>query len=240
VTGTPSERDERTAGTAAGTGTDPALEEQAHETVEQLVRAQLSKALGGGRGVVESAVPTVAFTITWLTSHELRLSIGVAVGVAVVLLAVRLVQRQTIQFVGNSLVGIGIGALFAARSGEAIDALLPGIIYNAVYSVVLVGTVVIGWPLVGFMIGSVMGDPTAWHRDRPIVRLCSWLTLMLALPCVVRVVVQYPLYAADQLAWLATAKIFMGWPLQVVSLLGMAYLLGRNHTPLEQPAPPRG
>lgn len=215
-----------------GTDVDGTVDDPVHETVEQLVRHQLSKALGGMRGVVEAAVPTAAFTVSWLVLHELRLAIGVAVAIAVLLLVVRLVQRQTIQFVGNSLVGIGIGALFAARSGEAIDALLPGIIYNAVYAVVLVGTVVIGWPLVGFMIGSVMGDPTAWHHDRPVVKLCSWLTLMLALPCIVRVVVQYPLYAGDQLAWLATAKIFMGWPLQVASLAGMAYLLGRNHTPL--------
>ena len=204
-----------------------------YESVEQLVRAQLSKALGGGRGVLEGALPTIAFTVTWLTTKELRLALGVSIGIAVVLLVLRLVQRQTIQFVGNSLVGIGIGALFAARSGKAIDALLPGIIYNAVYAVVLVGTVVIGWPLVGFMLGSVMGDPTAWHSDRPVVRLCNRLTLMLALPCVARVLVQYPLYQADQLAWLATAKIFMGWPLQVASLAGIVYLLARNHTPLE-------
>ena len=209
-----------------------------YESVEQLVRAQLSKALGGGRGVLEGALPTIAFTVTWLTTKELRLALGVSIGIAVVLLVLRLVQRQTIQFVGNSLVGIGIGALFAARSGKAIDALLPGIIYNAVYAVVLVGTVVIGWPLVGFMLGSVMGDPTAWHNDRPVVRLCNRLTLMLALPCVARVLVQYPLYQADQLAWLATAKIFMGWPLQVASLAGIVYLLARNHTPLEPAVAP--
>lgn len=203
-----------------------------YDTVEQMVRAQLSKALGGGRGVIEGAVPTIVFTVTWLTMRDLRLAIGLSIGVAVVLLIVRIAQRQTVQFVANSLIGIGIGALFAARSGEAIDALLPGIIYNAVYAVVLVGTVVIGWPLVGFMIGSVMGDATAWHQDKPVVRLCNRLTLMLALPCVVRVLVQFPLYQADQLAWLATAKIFMGWPLQVASLAGIAYLLGRNHTPL--------
>ena len=207
-----------------------------YETVEQLVRAQLSKALGGGRGVLEGALPTIAFTVTWLTTRELRLALGLSIGLAVVLLGLRLAQHQTIQFVGNSLVGIGIGALFAARSGNAIDALLPGIIYNAVYAVVLVGTVVVGWPLVGFMLGSVMGDPTAWHNDRPVVRLCNRLTLMLAVPCVARVLVQYPLYQADQLAWLATAKIFMGWPLQVASLAGIVYLLARNHTPLEPAA----
>lgn len=219
------------------TTTGDLVPEPVHETVEQLVRARLANALGGTRGVVEGAVPTIAFTILWLSTRDLPVAIGVSVGVAVVLLVARLAQRQTVQFVANSLVGIGIGALFAARSGEAIDALLPGIIYNAAYSVLLVGTVVIGWPIVGFMLGSVMGDPTAWHDDKPVVKLCNRLTLMLALPCVARVLVQYPLWQADQLAWLATAKIFMGWPLQVAALAGMAYLLSRNRTPIAA-APP--
>jgi hypothetical protein len=220
---------------SSGTTADEISNRPAYATVEQLVRAQLARALGGTRGVVEGAVPTIAFTVLWLTTRDLRLAIGVSIAVAVALLAVRLLQRQTVQFVANSLFGIGIGAIFAARSGEAIDAFLPGILYNGVYAVLLVGSVAVGWPLLGFMIGSVMGDATAWHNDKPVVRLCSRLTLMLAVPCVVRVLVQYPLYEADQLAWLATAKIFMGWPLQVASLGGMAYLLGRNATPLAAP-----
>jgi len=81
-----------------------------------------------------------------------------------------------------------------------------------------------------------MGDATAWRQDRQLVRLCSRLTLVLAVPCVARVLVQYPLYLADAIGWLATAKIFMGWPLQVAALAVMAILLGRNHTPIERPA----
>ncbi len=57
-------------------------------------------------------------------------------------------------------------------------------------------TNLIRWPLVGFMVGSVTGDPTAWHRDRQVVRLCSLLTWLLVLPCVVRVVVQAPVWLA--------------------------------------------
>ena len=50
------------------------------------------------------------------------------------------------------------------------------------------------------MVGSVAGDPTAWHRDPQVVRLCRNLTWMLALPCVVRVAVQLPIYLAGQAA----------------------------------------
>lgn len=204
-----------------------------YATVEQLVRAQLAKALGGVRGMIEGAVPTAAFTVAWLTSRELRLSLAISVGLAALLVVARIAQRQTVQFVLNSLVGIGIGALFAMRSGEAKDVFLPGILYNGAYGAGMLVSILVGWPLVGFLIGTVTGDPTGWHADKPIVRLCTQLTWLLAAPCILRVLVQYPLYAADQLGWLATAKIVMGWPLQVAALAAMALLLGRNHTPLK-------
>jgi len=219
------------------------------ETVEQVVRGQLSKALGGRRGMLEAAVPTLAFTILFVSTKDLRLAVGVSVAVAVVLLAVRLVHRSTVQFVLNSLVGIGIGALFAWRSAQsggdandqALAYFLPGMIYNTGYAVLMVVSTLVRWPLVGFMVGSVAGDPTEWHRDSQVVRLCRNLTLMLALPCVVRVVVQLPLYLAGKaaedagpmVAALGVSKIVMGWPLQIAALAGMAWLLARNATPVE-------
>ena len=34
----------------------------------------VAKALGGVRGIVEAAVPTVAFTVTWITTEDLQAS----------------------------------------------------------------------------------------------------------------------------------------------------------------------
>ncbi len=214
-----------------------------YDTVEQLVRSRLSHALGGKRGMLEGAVPTIAFTLTWVSSRDLRLSLALGAGLAVLLLAVRLAQRQSPQFVLNSLFGIGIAAVFALRSGEAQDAFLPGIIYNAGYAVVLIASVLARWPVVGFLIGSVTGDPTGWRRDAGLVRLCSRLTLVLALPCVLRVAVQYPLWLGgeDMVAWLGAAKIALGWPLQIGVLAVMVWMLSRNATPLAAPlAAPEG
>ena len=223
------------------------------ETVEAVVRAQLSKALGGRRGMVEAAVPTLLFTIVWLTTRELQLALMVSVAVALLLLAVRLVQRSTVQFVVNALVGIGIGWLFvtmSARNGgsendQALAYFLPGILYNTVYSLVLSFTCLIRWPLMGFMVGSVTGDPTAWHKDPQVVRLCTTLTWLLVLPCLLRVLVQGPIWlaassgamdAGTAVAALGILKIVLGWPLQLASLAGMVWLLSRNHTPVESPA----
>ena len=218
-------------------------------TVEQVVRAQLSKALGGRRGMLEAAVPTLAFTLIFVTTKRLELAVGVSVAAAVLLLVVRLVQRSTPQFVLNSLVGIGIGAYFAWRSArgggdaneQALAYFVPGLVYNAAYATLMLFSTVVRWPLVGFMVGSVAGDPTEWHRDRQVVRLCRNLTWMLAVPCVARVAVQLPIYLAGQaaddaspmVAALGVSKVVMGWPLQIAALAGMAWLLGRNSTPVD-------
>jgi hypothetical protein len=220
------------------------------ETVEAVVRGQLSKALGGRRGMVEAAVPTLLFTITWLSTRELPTALVASLVVALALLVVRLVQRSSIQFVMNAIFGIGIGWLFvtmSARSGgseddKALAFFLPGIIYNTGYSVLLAFTCLIGWPLMGFMVGSVTGDPTAWHRDRQVVKLCSLLTWVLVAPCILRVAIQAPIWLSAKsgaieadaaIAVLAILKIAMGWPLQLAALALMVWLLARDRTPVQ-------
>jgi hypothetical protein len=214
----------------------------AHETVEAAVRAQLAKAFGGVRGIIEAAVPTIAFTLSWITTESLKTSLIVSISLAVLLLVARVVQRSTPQFVINSLIGIAIGAFFASRSGDAKDYFLPGILWNAAYSVAMLLSIVTRWPVVGFLIGSVTNDPVGWRKDPGIVKLCSRLTWFLMVPCVVRVAVQGPVYlfgGGDQaVAALGFAKIVMGWPLQVAALAAMLWLLGRGRTPIKPPVAP--
>jgi hypothetical protein len=199
--------------------------------------------------MLEAAVPTILFTVTFILGKDLQRALLVSVAAAVVLLVVRLAQRSNVQFVVNSLFGIGIGAFFAWRSAQgggdandqALAYFLPGIIYNAVYAVVISLSILVRWPVVGFMVGSVSGDPTAWHRDPQVVKLSSHLSWLLVVPCVIRVAVQFPLYLAGRsgamepdaaVAALGFSKIIMGWPLQLAALAGMVWLLARNRTPV--------
>ena len=65
---------------------------------------------------------------------------------------------------------------------------------------------------------------------------------MLVAPCILRVVVQAPIYIAGKekamdpaaaVAALGIAKLAMGWPLQLASLALMVWLLARNATPVD-------
>ncbi|GAB3490974.1 DUF3159 domain-containing protein [Nocardiopsis coralliicola] len=227
--------------TAAGDSADGAAQGApvSEGTVEAVVRGQLAKALGGKRGMLEAAVPTIGFTVSYLVFQDVPTALAVGVGAAVVLGAVRLLQRSSVQFVVNSLFGIGIAAVFALRSGDAEDFALPGIIYNAVYAAVLTLTILIRWPAIGLLIGAVTGDPSGWRSSPAVVKLSSRMTWLLVLPCVIRVAVQLPLWwaaknnIAETFAFLGIAKVAMGWPLQVAALAGMVWLLARGRTPMD-------
>jgi hypothetical protein len=201
--------------------------------VEEFVRYQLGQSLGGARGMVESALPFVAFTIAWVVSRQLYPAIGAAVGTALVLAMIRLLQRQSIKYVAQAVIPTAIAVLIATRTGRAQDVFLPGILYNGALAVLSVLTVIIRRPLVGFIIGAAVGDPTGWAKDRGLVRMTSKLTLVLAVPYVTRFVIQMPLFLAGEVVWLGVAKVLLGWPLLIAALTVMGVMLSKGKTPME-------
>jgi hypothetical protein len=221
------------------------------DTVEAVVRRQMAASLGGRRGMVEAAVPGLLFTVLWLVTKELTLALVVGGAAALLAIVVRLVQRSTLQYAGNAAVGIAIGWVFvrwAASSGgseqeQALAYFLPGLIYTSVYTVVLALTCLVGWPLVGFLIGSAVGDPTAWHQDKQVVRLCTRITWLLLAPGAINVLLQAPVWFLGwrevidpevAVAILGVLRLGVGWAVRILSWGGIVWLLARNATPVER------
>lgn len=201
-------------------------------TVESAVRAHLAVLLGGPRGGVEAALPIALFALAYVVMDGLRPAVVLGVGSALLLLAVRLVQRSSTQFVRNGLLGIALAAGVALATGRAENAFLPGIIQSAAWAVGLGVSVLLRWPAAGFLIGGVIGDATGWRDDPAIVRLSDRLTLVLMIPMVVRVAVQYPLYLAGEVGWLGVTRVALGWPLSLAAFAVIAAILARGRTPL--------
>jgi hypothetical protein len=201
--------------------------------VEEFVRYQLSQSLGGARGMIESALPFIAFTIAWVISRQLYPALAAAVGTALLLALIRLIQRQSIKYVMQAVIPTAIAVLIATRTGRAQDVFLPGILYNGALAVVSLVTVAIRKPLVGFVIGAAVGDPTGWTKDRGLVRMTSKLTLVLAVPYVTRFVIQLPLFLADQVVLLGIAKVVLGWPMLIAALTVIGLMLSKGSTPME-------
>lgn len=201
--------------------------------VEEFVRYQLAQSLGGVRGMLEAALPFVAFTVTWAIGRSLYPALGAALGVALVLGAIRLVQRQSLRYVLTAVFPTAIGAFVATRTGRAEDVFLPGILYNGGLALLSLLTVVVGYPLIGFVIGAAVGEPTSWAKDRGLVRMTSKLTLVLAVPYILRFVIQLPLFLTGQVVWLGIAKVVLGWPLLIAALAVIGLLLSKGKTPME-------
>ena len=203
-------------------------------TVEEVVRHRLVEGVGGLRGSVEAALPTVAFVVVWQTSEQLKPALLAAAGIVLVTLAVRLVQRQTPRYALGSLAAVGIAAVFALRSGRAQDAFLPGILYNSALLALSLVSVLARWPMVGFIVGAAHPEaPFAWREHPGIVRLCSRLTLVLAAMYAIRVAVMLPTYLVGGVALLGLEKIVLGWPLYLLAIAAIGAVLVRGHTPLD-------
>lgn len=203
-------------------------------TVEEVVRHRLAEGVGGLRGSIEAAVPTIAFVVVWTATKDVRTSLIAAAACVLLALAVRLAQRQTPRYALSSLVALAVAAFFALRSGRAQDAFLPGILYSAALLVASVLSVVTRYPMVGFVVGAAHPeDPLSWRRHPGVVRLCQRLTLVLAGLYAVRVAAMLPLYLAGQVTWLGVTKVALGWPLYLLAVAAMGAVLLRGRTPLD-------
>jgi hypothetical protein len=227
---------ERASAGVAGPGSEPPGEatDEPGPTVEAAFRAKVVELFGGARGSTEAVLPFAAFTLAFVITDELHLSLGLGGAAAVALLVLRLVQRSSTQYVRHGLFAIGAGAVIALASGRAETAFLPGIVQNALWAVGLAVSMVVGRPAAGYLIGAVLGDPTGWRERPAVVRLAHRLTLVLLIPMLLRVAIQTPLYLSGEVGWLGVSRVALGWPLTAAALGVAAMMLARGQTPLHR------
>ncbi|MFG6491929.1 DUF3159 domain-containing protein [Microbacterium sp. P03] len=177
-------------------------------------------AMGGWRGVIESVVPGLVFIVVYTLTIDpatqdgnLWLSLGLSVGVAALFTVARLIARQPVNAALGGLIAAGVAAAFAAFTGEASNNFIPGFITNTVYGAAFLVSAVTGWSLIGLAAGFLMGEGVAWRRDKRKRRVFFWLAIAWAALFAARLIVQLPLYFADDVAALGTLKLVMGLPL---------------------------
>lgn len=190
----------------------------------------MAEAIGGWRGAIESALPTIVFiAIVSFNRDALRTAAVIAVGTAVVMGVVRLMRGQTLRYVAGGVVGVALAGFIAARTGRAENFFLPGLILNVVSGIAFIASNLVRRPLAGYFAAGLTGrDPFGdWHRD-PACRIPAMrATWVLAALFLSRLAVQVPLYLNDALVALGTAKLAMGVPLTAVALW-LAWLLMRE------------
>lgn len=191
--------------------------------------------LGGLSGLVYSTVPVLVF-VPVNSIWGLTAAIWAALAVATVILVWRLVQRTPVQPAVSGLLGVGVCAFIAYRTGDAKGYFLFGIYTSLLYAAGFVVSILVRRPLVGVIWGMLNGQGSSWRRHRVAVRAYDIATAAWALVFAARYFVQHELYDADRTGWLAVARIGMGWPLTAVALLVTLWAVRRADR-LVEPAP---
>jgi Protein of unknown function (DUF3159) len=151
---------------------------------------------------------------------------------------VRLARRETLQFAFAGLIGVGIAAFISSRTGRAEDFFLPGLLLNAGYATAYAISIWVRWPLIGVIVGPLVGDGMAWRRDPARVRVyvkASWIWVGVFL---VRLAVQLPLYLSGAVVALGIARAAMGVPIFAVAIW-LNYLVLRQGGEISGPGPGR-
>lgn len=188
-------------------------------------------ALGGKRGLIDSGLPALLFLIVFnISGKDINAALYSAFALSILLTLLRLLKRETIQHAFSGLIGVGICALISKRSGNAADFYLPGLWINAAYASLYAITNLIKWPILGVMLGPILGENLLWRKDP--ARLTAyikagwlWVGMFAA-----RLIVQYPLYKSGNINILGTARLLMGYPLFILTAWGTWQILRKTPT----------
>lgn len=183
-------------------------------------RAKVVTALGGKKGIIDSTIPSLIFLITYNVTHNLKACLYISITTAVLLMIWRLIKRDTLTHSISGFIGIAFCGWFAWKTGEAKDYYAPSLWKNSAFALAYLISILIKWPLIGVLLGPILGENLNWRKNparMAAYKKATWIWFALF---AIRLVVQYPLFKANQLNALGIANIFLGFPLYLVTLWG--------------------
>ncbi len=188
-------------------------------------RDKVLAAFGGKKGLIDSGIPSIIFLITFNVKHDLHTALYASVAISILLTIIRLAKRDTVQHAFSGLIGALICAWFANRTGNPSDVFLPKLLTNLAYGSAYLIANLAGWPVLGLMLGPILGENLLWRRD-PIRKAAylraGWLWVGMFFT---RIAVQYPIYRSGNVNLLGTVNLAMGYPLFLATAYGSWLIL---------------
>lgn len=183
-------------------------------------KAKVVTALGGKKGIIDSTIPSLIFLLTYNVTHNLKACLYISITTAALLMIWRLIKRDTLTHSISGFIGIAFCGWFAWKTGAAKDYYAPSLWKNSAFALVYLISNLIKWPLIGVLLGPILGENLNWRKNPARLaayRKATWIWFSLF---VIRLAVQYPLFKANQLNALGIANIFLGFPLYLATLWG--------------------
>lgn len=182
--------------------------------------------MGGPIGMLDSGLPVVVFVLVNAIWHHLGWAIGSALAAGVLIAVIRLMRHKPVTQAVAGLFGVGIAAFIAHRTGSAKGYFLFGIWTFVLYGSVLVISILVRWPLIGVLWESINGRGSFWRQDRKLVRRYDYATAVWVVVFAARFAVQNQLYRANEVGWLATARLVMGYPVYLIAIVLTVLIVG--------------
>lgn len=187
----------------------------------------LLEQLGGPQGIADSSLPGLAFVIAYTASSQnLKLAALVAVGLGALIGLVRILRGEPAKFALAGFFGVAIAGFIATRTGKAENFFLPGLLLNGGYALLYAVSIMVRWPLMGVLIGPLIGEGMTWRKDPSRVRVFNRISWIWVGTFLLRLAVQLPLYLGGSLVALGVAKTAMGLPVFALAIW-LSYLLLR-------------
>lgn len=197
---------------------------EGHTSLRRDERTALDDVLGGNRGLLDTAAPPITFVLI-NAAVGLHPALYAALAVGAVLFVLRLVRHQRLRHAVFGFVGVAIAVAFAARSGQARDFFLPGILLNIGMGVAYALSALVKAPILGVVLAPLEGHGQDWRTNDHVRRCFSLATWLWASLFFARALIQGLFYLADKPGWLAVVKLLLGWPVFLASLSPTAALL---------------
>jgi hypothetical protein len=180
-------------------------------------RQKVLSAFGGKKGLIDSGIPSVIFLVVFNLRDDLQDALYASVGVSILLTLIRLISRDTVQHAFSGLIGALICAWFANRTGNPSDLFVPKLLTNLGYGTVYLIANLAGWPILGLMLGPILGENLLWRNDparKKAYLRASWIWVAMFFT---RIAVQYPIYKSGNVNLLGTVNLAMGYPLFIAT-----------------------
>ena len=183
-------------------------------------KEKIVSAFGGKKGLIDAGFPALVFLISFNITDNLWNSLIASVVISAILTVVRLAMKDTIQHALSGFIGTLISAWFANRTGNPSDVFVPKMLTNLAYGSVYLIANILRWPILGLVLGPILGENLAWRNDparKAAYIRASWIWVALFFG---RLVVQFPIYLSDNVNLLGAVNLAMGYPLFFATVYG--------------------
>ncbi|RGE19641.1 DUF3159 domain-containing protein [Leucobacter sp. wl10] len=201
----------------------------------------LLQAIGGWRGIAETLLPATVYLAVFVFTRDARISAIAPLALAGLSFAWRLIRREPVQAALAGLLGVVVCVGVTLFTGRGEDYYLPGFWINAAWIVAHTVSLLVGWPLIGLLLGFLRGSLTEWRRVPVLRRAATVCTLFWIAAFAARLLVQLPLYFAAQNGdtaatdALGLARLLMGVPLFALAAILTWLVLSRVSAALDRP-----